>query len=90
MSWAVPRPPRMWHVYLGEDQPPERRWQARILSILDAYSYFMVEAPSPGRPPVRAGAWAGIDEPAPIECRPGLQVHACHAWRLVCNPPAVR
>lgn len=62
LSWVVPRPERMWHIYLGEDQPPERRWQASVLSILDAHAYLMIEAPSPARPPIRAGAWAGIDE----------------------------
>jgi hypothetical protein len=62
LSWAVPRPDRMWHVYLGEDTPVERRWQANVLSILDANAYFMIEAPKPGRPAIRAGAWAGLDE----------------------------
>jgi hypothetical protein len=56
-SWASPTPPHYWHVYLGEDQPIERRWQAELLSIFTANQYFMIEESG-----LRLGAWVGVDE----------------------------
>lgn len=56
-SWASPLPPGFWHVYLGEDQPSERRWRADLLSIFQADAYFMIE---PDR--IRFGAWVGFEE----------------------------
>ena len=56
-SWASPPPPHFWHVYLGEDLPIERRWQAELLSIFHANSYFMIEPTG-----LRLGAWIGFKE----------------------------
>jgi hypothetical protein len=56
-SWRSPQPPHVWHVYLGEDEPLERRWRAQLLSIFEASSYLMVE-----RTGLRLGAWIGFDE----------------------------
>ena len=56
-SWASPQPPHMWHLYLGEDTPKERRWTAELLSLFHANSYYMLE-----RTGIRVGAWVGFDE----------------------------
>lgn len=56
-SWASPPPPHFWHLFLGEDLPMERRWQAELLSIFHANSYFMIEPTG-----LRLGAWIGFKE----------------------------
>ncbi|MFN7732714.1 MAG: hypothetical protein ACK5OB_12475, partial [Pirellula sp.] len=56
-SWASPQPPNMWHLYLGQDVPKERRWTSELLSVFQANSYYMLE-----RTGIRVGAWAGFDE----------------------------
>ena len=56
-SWASPPAPHFWHVYLGEDQPVERRWRAELLSLFTANQYFMIEESG-----IKLGAWVGIDQ----------------------------
>ncbi|MBS1914162.1 MAG: hypothetical protein JST22_19395 [Bacteroidetes bacterium] len=42
-----------WYINLGEDQPPSKRVQARIFTILDAYAYLMISSSG-----IKAGAGA--------------------------------
>ncbi len=49
--------PRAWHIWLGKDDPRESRIQARIISLFEANSYFMIEASG-----LRTGAWIGYDK----------------------------
>lgn len=46
-----------WHLYLGVDEPREKRIQATVLSILQAQSYWMLTARD-----LRFGAWVGYDK----------------------------
>src|SRR5574341_547483 len=45
-----------WHFYLGQKDPQERRIRARVLSLFEANSYFMVDATM-----LATGAWVGYD-----------------------------
>lgn len=49
--------PRAWHIWLGKRDPRESRIQARIISLFEANSYFMIEASG-----LRTGAWIGYDK----------------------------
>jgi len=49
--------PSRWHLYLGVKDPRERRIRAEILTLLEANSYFMLDASR-----LQMGAWAGYDE----------------------------
>jgi hypothetical protein len=46
--------PGNWHVYLGEKEPRAKRIRARILSLFEANSYFMVDPQQ-----LATGAWVG-------------------------------
>jgi len=46
-----------WHLYLGQDEPREKRIRAAVLSLFRAESYFMLSARD-----LRLGFWAGFDE----------------------------
>ena len=48
--------PMAWHIYLGENEPRERRIQARILSLFDANAYLMLDARK-----LAMGSWVGLD-----------------------------
>jgi hypothetical protein len=56
-SWARPPLPHFWHVYLGEDEPPERRWHGDLLGLFTAEQYLMIEPSGP-----RLGAEVIFDE----------------------------
>ena len=56
-SWAPSPPPGVWHVYLGEKAPPERRIRARLFDILTANSYFQLT-----RSQIELGSWLGMAE----------------------------
>lgn len=49
--------PLAWHIHLGERDPRERRIQARLFALLDANSYFMLDAYK-----LAMGAWVGFDK----------------------------
>ena len=56
--------PKLWHIWLGKDEPRESRIQARIISVFQANAYFMLEASG-----LRTGAWIGYDKswhPSPL------------------------
>jgi hypothetical protein len=46
--------PGDWHVYMGEREPREKRIRARILSLFEANSYFMIDPKK-----LATGAWVG-------------------------------
>ena len=46
-----------WHLYLGQEDPREKRIRAAVLSLLEAESYLMLSARD-----LRMGFWAGFDE----------------------------
>lgn len=46
--------PGNWHVYMGEREPREKRIRARILSLFEANSYFMIDPKK-----LATGAWVG-------------------------------
>jgi hypothetical protein len=48
--------PGDWHVYMGEREPREKRIRARILSLFEANSYFMIDPKK-----LATGAWVGYD-----------------------------
>lgn len=48
--------PTAWHIYLGENEPRERRIQANILSLFEANAYLMLDAHK-----LAMGAWVGLD-----------------------------
>jgi hypothetical protein len=57
--------PRAWHIYLGKKDPTASRIQARIISLFQAASYFMIDADN-----LRMGAWIGYDKqwnPTPLK-----------------------
>ncbi|MFN2167415.1 MAG: hypothetical protein ACK2U9_14255, partial [Anaerolineae bacterium] len=56
-SWASPPPPDLWHVWLGQYEPRERRIGATWLKVLKAEAWLMVD-----RSGLDLGGWAGIDE----------------------------
>lgn len=56
--------PRAWHIYLGKKDPTASRIQARIISLFQATSYFMIDAER-----LQMGAWIGYDQawnPTPL------------------------
>ena len=44
----------MWHLYIGEREPREKRIRARIIQLFEANAYFMLDAHR-----LAMGAWAG-------------------------------
>lgn len=44
-SWAKEPPPDVWHVYLGEDEPAERRVHAKVLEFLKGDTWLMINRP---------------------------------------------
>ena len=46
--------PGNWHVYMGEKEPRAKRIRARILSLFEANSYFMIDPKQ-----LATGAWVG-------------------------------
>lgn len=46
--------PGDWHVYMGEKEPRDKRIRARILSLFEANSYFMIDPKQ-----LATGAWVG-------------------------------
>jgi hypothetical protein len=44
-SWASNPPPDLWHVYLGEKKPEERRIHAKLYSLLEGDAWLMVNRP---------------------------------------------
>ncbi|MDP9442766.1 MAG: hypothetical protein M3P34_11460, partial [Actinomycetota bacterium] len=56
-SWAPSPPADVWHVYVGEKTPVDRRLKASVLQVLDANAYFMLN-----RSGILMGAWAGVEK----------------------------
>lgn len=46
----------LWHLYLGQDEPREKRIRAEIFSLFEANAYFMMDAHQ-----LATGAWVGYD-----------------------------
>jgi hypothetical protein len=44
-SWAKEPPPDVWHVYVGEKQPEERRVHAKVLEFLKGDTWLMINRP---------------------------------------------
>lgn len=44
-SWAKNPPPDVWHVYVGEKQPVERRVHAKVLEFLKGDTWLMINRP---------------------------------------------
>jgi hypothetical protein len=56
--------PRLWHIWLGKDEPRASRIQAKIISVFEANAYFMIDATG-----LKTGAWIGYDKswnPSPL------------------------
>ena len=49
--------PSNWHVYLGEREPRDKRIRARILTLFEANTYWMLDAKS-----LAFGSWYGYDK----------------------------
>jgi len=49
--------PRLWHIWLGKDEPRASRIQAKIISVFEANAYFMLDAAG-----LKTGAWIGYDK----------------------------
>ncbi|MFZ5760359.1 MAG: DUF6603 domain-containing protein [Thermodesulfobacteriota bacterium] len=49
--------PNAWHFYIGQDTPEAKRIRAKILSLFNANSYFMIDANG-----LKIGAWIGYDK----------------------------
>jgi hypothetical protein len=41
-SWARVPPPDVWHLYVGEKEPPEKRVHGRLIDLLNIDSYFQL------------------------------------------------
>src|SRR5262249_50713311 len=44
-SWADRPPPDVWHVYVGEKEPEERRVHAKVLEFLKGDTWLMINRP---------------------------------------------
>ena len=49
--------PSTWHVYLGEKEPRDKRIRARILTLFEANTYWMLDANK-----IQFGSWYGYDK----------------------------
>ena len=49
--------PSTWHVYLGERSPGDKRIRARILTLFEANTYWMLDANK-----IQFGSWYGYDK----------------------------
>lgn len=72
-----------WHLYLGLDEPREKRIRARLFSLFEANSYFMLDAHS-----LRIGAWVGYDKkwkygPVKITIEAWLETNAMVNWKPI-------
>lgn len=74
--------PEAWHLYLGEDEPPEKRIRAKIFKgLLKADSYLMLDDPG-----MRFGAGVGFDEdykygPLRVALKARIDGEAQVSWR---------
>lgn len=72
-----------WHLYLGQDEPREKRIRAAVLSLFHADSYFMLT----GRD-LRLGFWVGFDErwrfgPLSVGLSAWISADAAVSWKPV-------
>lgn len=78
--------PELWHVYLGRDEPRDRRIRASIFfHMFEANAYFMLDASS-----LKFGAWVGYDRhwdfgPLSVTLESWIEGHAAVSWK----PPHV-
>lgn len=76
--------PNAWHLYLGIDEPRERRIRAEIIQrIFEANAYFMLDAQR-----LRTGAWVGYDKdwkfgPLDIQLEAWIEGGANLSWKPV-------
>lgn len=76
--------PSAWHLYLGIDEPRERRIRAEIIKrIFEGNAYFMLDARR-----LRTGAWVGYDKdwkfgPLKIELEAWIEGGASLSWKPV-------
>ncbi|MEO5929165.1 MAG: hypothetical protein ABIR47_04480, partial [Candidatus Kapaibacterium sp.] len=74
-----------WHIYAGQDEPPEKRIRATILKILDGWAYFMLASSG-----IRMGA--GVDWKFDQDCgiaKVGLGASLEYGGRLNFKPVQV-
>ncbi len=72
--------PAAWYFYLGQKEPRERRIRAKILSIWEANSYYMLDNSGLG-----FGAWTGYDVdwrfgPVQVEFEAWLETNVAVSW----------
>ncbi|MEO6158251.1 MAG: hypothetical protein ABIQ39_11535, partial [Ilumatobacteraceae bacterium] len=72
-----------WHLYLGVDEPREKRIRARLFDLFEANSYFMLTAQS-----LRTGAWVGYDKswkfgPVKITLESWLETNIAINWKPI-------
>ena len=54
-----------WHLYLGQDEPQDRRIQANIMDIIKADAFLMLDMLDADTPQMRMGVSAKIEPPIP-------------------------
>jgi len=72
-----------WHLYLGLDEPREKRIRANLFHLFEANSYFMLTAQS-----LRTGAWVGYDKrwnfgPVRITLEVWLETNITINWKPI-------
>jgi hypothetical protein len=70
-----------WHIYLGINEPREKRIRAHIFNLFEANAYFMLDAHS-----LRTGAWVGYDKhwkygPVKITLEAWLETNVMVNWK---------
>ena len=73
--------PSLWHIYLGEREPREKRIRAEIFRLFQANAYFMLDANE-----LAMGAWVGFDEdwkfgPLRVEVEAWIEGNAIISWK---------
>ncbi|WP_032113626.1 hypothetical protein [Candidatus Paracaedibacter symbiosus] len=72
-----------WHLYLGMDEPKERRIRAEIFKLFEANAYFMMDNRG-----LRTGAWIGYDNdwkfgPLKIILQAWMEGGAALSWKPI-------
>lgn len=72
--------PSAWYLYLGQKEPREKRIRAKILSIWEANSYYMLDNES-----LAFGAWVGYDAdwrfgPVRVELEAWMETNVKVSW----------
>jgi hypothetical protein len=72
-----------WHLYLGVDEPREKRIRAHLFGLFEANAYFMLTGQS-----LRTGAWVGYDKrwnfgPVHITLEAWLETNIAINWKPI-------